>query len=51
MLAEAHRRVSRGEDVVIGFVETHGRAETAELVEGLEQVPLKSLEYRGKDVL
>jgi two-component system sensor histidine kinase KdpD len=48
MLAEAHRRVSRGEDLVIGFVETHGRAETAELVAGLEQVPLKRLEYRGK---
>ncbi|MCX6372270.1 MAG: universal stress protein [Actinobacteria bacterium] len=48
MLAEAHRRVSRGEDLVIGFVETHGRAETAELVAGLEQVPLKHLEYRGK---
>jgi two-component system sensor histidine kinase KdpD len=48
MLAEAHRRASRGEDLVIGFVETHGRAETAELVEGLEQVPLKRLEYRGK---
>ena len=30
MLTEAHRRASRGEDVVIGFVETHGRAETAE---------------------
>ena len=37
MLAEAHRRASRGEDIVIGFVETHGRPETAELVEGLEQ--------------
>jgi len=48
MLAEAHRRVSRGEELVIGFVETHGRAETGELVEGLEQVPLKRLEYRGK---
>jgi two-component system sensor histidine kinase KdpD len=48
MLAEAQRRRSRGEDVVIGFVETHGRRETAELVEGLEQVPLKQLEYRGK---
>ena len=48
MLAEAQRRCSRGEDVVIGFVETHGRKETAELCEGLEQVPLKHLEYRGK---
>ena len=49
MLGEAHRRCSRGEDVVIGFVETHGREETAELVEGLEQVPLKRLTYRGKE--
>ncbi len=48
MLAEAQRRRSRGEDVVIGFVETHGRKETAEAAEGLEQLPLKSLEYRGK---
>jgi two-component system, OmpR family, sensor histidine kinase KdpD len=48
MLAEAQRRRSRGEDVVIGFVETHGRMETAELAEGLEQVPLKQLEYRGR---
>ena len=48
MLSEAHRRVSRGEDLVIGFAETHGRAEVAELVTGLEQVPLKRLEYRGK---
>jgi two-component system, OmpR family, sensor histidine kinase KdpD len=48
MLSEAHRRVSRGEDLVIGFVETHGRAEVAELVSGLEKVPLKRLEYRGK---
>ena len=49
MLAEAHRRVSRGEDVVVGFVETHGRRETAELVEGLESLPLKRLAYRGKE--
>jgi two-component system, OmpR family, sensor histidine kinase KdpD len=48
MLEEAQRRCSRGQDVVIGFVETHGRKETAEAAEGLEQVPLKHLEYRGK---
>jgi two-component system sensor histidine kinase KdpD len=48
MLAEAHRRVSRGEDIVIGLAETHGRPATAELVHGLEQVPLKGVEYRGK---
>lgn len=48
MLAEAHRRVSRSEDVVIGLVEPHGRPATAELMEGLEQIPLKAIEYRGK---
>jgi two-component system sensor histidine kinase KdpD len=49
MLAEAHRRCSRGEDVVVGFVETHGREETAELVDGLEKLPLKHITYRGKE--
>lgn len=47
MLAEAHRRVSRGEDVVIGLIEPHGRPTTASLMEGLEQIPLKPIEYRG----
>ncbi len=48
MLSEAHRRFARGEDVVIGLIETHGRPATAELIEGLEQIPLKQIEYRGK---
>lgn len=48
MLAEAHRRVSRGEDVVVGLIEPHGRPATADLLEGLEQIPLKEIEYRGK---
>ena len=39
MLCEAHRRLDRGTDVVVGLVETHGRAKTAELLEGLEVVP------------
>ena len=47
MLSEAHRRFERGEDIVIGIVETHGRVETAKQVEGLEQIPRKRLEYRG----
>jgi two-component system, OmpR family, sensor histidine kinase KdpD len=47
MLAEAHRRVTRGEDVVIGIVETHGRTEVARLTEGLEQIPRKRIAYRG----
>ena len=47
MLSEAIRRKSRGEDVVIGIVETHGRARTAELASQLEQVPRKQMEYKG----
>jgi two-component system sensor histidine kinase KdpD len=48
MLSEAQRRYRRGEDLVIGFVETHGRAATAELAEGLPEVPRKQIDYRGK---
>ncbi|MEN6520108.1 MAG: universal stress protein [Armatimonadota bacterium] len=47
MLSEARRRLSRGEDIVIGLIETHGRPATAELMEGFEQIPLKKIEYRG----
>ena len=47
MLQEAQRIRRQGVDVVIGVVETHGRAETAALVEGLEQVPRRVVEYRG----
>ena len=47
MLEEAHALHKRGVDVVIGFIETHGRAETAVLVEGLEVVPTRRVEYRG----
>ncbi|BFV59272.1 sensor histidine kinase KdpD [Kitasatospora sp. CMC57] len=47
MLAEAHRRALRGTDVVVGFVEHHGRDRTAELIEGLETVPRRELTYRG----
>lgn len=47
MLEEAHALKKRGVDVVLGFIETHGRAETAALLEGLEQVPYRSVEYRG----
>jgi two-component system sensor histidine kinase KdpD len=49
MLAEAHRRVERnGEEVVVGLVETHGRQATEALLAGLEQLPRKPIEYRGK---
>src|SRR5207302_303800 len=47
MLQEAHRLRRQGVDVVVGIVETHGRAETAALVAGLEQVPRRRIEYRG----
>ena len=47
MLEEGHRRAERGTDVVVGYVETHGRARTAELVEGLEVVPRLRIAYRG----
>lgn len=49
MLSEAHRRVARGEDIAVGLVETHGRPATAELLEGLEQIPLKLIDYRGRE--
>ncbi|HEY1381726.1 MAG TPA: histidine kinase, partial [Gemmataceae bacterium] len=47
MLQEGHRLRRQNVDVVVGFVETHGRAETAALVEGLEQVPRQRVEYKG----
>jgi len=47
MLEEAHALKRRGVDVVAGLVETHGRAETAALIGGLEVVPRRSIEYRG----
>jgi two-component system, OmpR family, sensor histidine kinase KdpD len=50
MLHEAHGLKERGIDVVLGFIETHGRAETAALVEGLEVVPRRRIEYRGVTV-
>ncbi|MEU6469974.1 ATP-binding protein [Streptomyces massasporeus] len=47
MLSEAHRRVGRGTDCVVGFVEHHGRSRTEVMLHGLEQVPRRDLEYRG----
>ena len=47
MLSEALRRASRGEDVVAGVIETHGRKGTAELAEQIGFVPLRPLEYKG----
>ncbi|KOV81057.1 DUF4118 domain-containing protein [Nocardia sp. NRRL S-836] len=50
MLGEAHRRRERGTDVVVGFVETHGRAKTAGLVAGLETVPRRHSTHRGVEL-
>ena len=47
MLGEGHRRAERGTDVVVAFVETHGRPHTAALIEGLEVIPRHRLAYRG----
>ncbi len=47
MLGEAHRRLERGTDLVAGVVESHGRAKTAELLEGIEVIPPHYIEYRG----
>ena len=48
MLGEAHRRRERGTDVVAAVVETHGRKKTADLLAGIEAVPPRYVEYRGK---
>jgi two-component system, OmpR family, sensor histidine kinase KdpD len=47
MLEEAQRLVREGVDIVIGYVETHGRVETEELVKGLEIVPRKKIDYQN----
>src|SRR5205809_7061333 len=47
MLQEGQRLKRQGGDVVIGLVETHGRAGTGALFEGLEKVPRRGMEYRG----
>ncbi|MGW1305388.1 histidine kinase, partial [Streptomyces sp. NPDC002514] len=47
MLSEAHRRMERGTDCVVAFVEHHERPRTEVMLHGLEQVPRKELEYRG----
>ena len=47
MLSESLRRRERGEDIVIGVVETHGRPRTAELAAELEEIPRRVLEYKG----
>ena len=47
MLCEGQRRRERGADVVVAFVECHQRQRTEELIDGLEVIPRKAVEYRG----
>ena len=47
MLGEGHRRAERGADVVVAFVETHGRPQTAALLDGLEVTGRRRISYRG----
>ncbi|MEU0285701.1 MULTISPECIES: ATP-binding protein [Streptomyces] len=47
MLSEAHRRIERGTDCVVAFVEHHHRPRTEVMLHGLEQVPRRELGYRG----
>ncbi|QEU88149.1 sensor histidine kinase [Streptomyces viridosporus] len=48
MLSEAHRRAERGTDCVVAFVEHHGRPRTEALLHGLERIPPRELEHRGR---
>ncbi|MGJ5178520.1 DUF4118 domain-containing protein [Bradyrhizobium oligotrophicum] len=50
MLSSAHARMKAGVDVVVGFVETHGRIETEALVRGLEVIPRKRITYKDQVV-
>ena len=50
MLQEAHQLLDAGVDVRIGYIETHGRAETEALVAGLPLVPRRKLFYKGKEL-
>ncbi len=50
MLLAARKLKSEGRDVVVGIVETHGRAETASLLEDMEVLPLKLMPYRGREL-
>lgn len=47
MLLEAQRLKAEGVDVVVGYIETHGRQETELLLDGLEVIPRRRIEYRG----
>jgi two-component system sensor histidine kinase KdpD len=47
MLAEGHRREARGTDIVVGFIETHGRSQTQAMLGDLEVIPRQQVTYRG----
>ncbi|HEY3344911.1 MAG TPA: sensor histidine kinase KdpD, partial [Anaerolineaceae bacterium] len=47
MLEAGHQRLAEGMDVVVGYIETHGRAETDALLRGMQIIPRKIVEYRG----
>jgi two-component system, OmpR family, sensor histidine kinase KdpD len=51
MLVAARKQAGEGRRVLVGVVETHGRVETAALLDGLEILPLKSIAHRGRDLL
>ena len=50
MLEDAHALAAKGADIVIGFVETHGRAETAAKLEGLATIPRRTVRYKERDL-
>src|ERR1700684_504533 len=51
MLTAGKRRQTEGVDVAVGVVETHGRRDTEALTEGLEVLPRKPIEYRGRQLM
>jgi two-component system sensor histidine kinase KdpD len=50
MLQEGQAEAEAGRDVVVGLIETHGRVETAALVDGLQVIPRRRVEYRGTEL-
>lgn len=48
MLSAAQREHKAGREVLVGVIETHGRGETADMLVGLEQLPLRDVDYRGR---
>src|SRR6201989_1882647 len=48
MLQSAHAKLKTGADIVVGFIETHGRAETEALLRGLEVIPRRRIDYNNQ---